>query len=148
MTKKTVILPEGYKPSDQEEFMNEFQLEYFRQKLEDWKKDLEDQAERTIELLRESTDDTKQALDDVDRASEETNQQLRMRRTDRHTKLIKQINSALRRIETGSYGYCEMTGEPIGLKRLEARPIAKMTIQAQEEHENQERQYKDDRPVM
>lgn len=129
-------LPEGYAPSEKEEYMNENQVEYFRQKLEKWKAELHSESNETIEHLKvESWNEP----DPSDQATivEQTGLELRTR--DRYRKLISKIDSALARINQGEYGYCEITGDPIGLKRLEARPIATMTIAAQEQHEDEEK---------
>ena len=137
----STILPEGYKPSKDEEFMNSFQLEYFRQKLLDWRSELLNEANQTLENL--STESLHKP-DQMDRAQIESSAALDLRTRDRERKLIQKIESALRRIEDGSYGYCEDTDEPISIERLEARPIASMTIQAQERHEKMERIHRDD----
>ena len=137
----STILPEGYKPSNDEEFMNPFQLEYFRQKLLDWRAELLNEANQTLENL--STESLHKP-DQMDRAQIESSAALDLRTRDRERKLIQKIESALRRIEDGSYGYCEDTDEPISIDRLEARPIASMTIQAQERHEKMERIHRDD----
>ena len=136
-----VEVDEDYKPSDDEPFMNERQREDFRAKLLAWKE----------EILRESTEtlahlqDENHVLPDLaDRASSETDRSLELRTRDRQRKLISKIDAALKRIEDGSYGYCEETGEPISLKRLDARPIATMTLEAQERHERRERVHRDD----
>lgn len=133
---KKVDLPEGYKPSDKEEYMSDNHLEYFRQKLENWKKEILDESNETIEHLKvESWNEA----DPSDQATivEQTGLELRTR--DRYRKLIAKIDAAISRIEAGEYGYCEVTGEPIGLPRLEARPIATMTLAAQEQHEMEEK---------
>ena len=128
----SIILPPDYKPSADEEYMNDMQLEYFRQKLLAWKKSLVEQSQDTLEDLRQGG---LNQPDDVDRASLEADKSLDLRTKDRARKLISKINEALERIEDGTYGYCEETGEPIGLERLEARPIATLSIEAQERHE-------------
>ncbi len=135
-----IILPEGYVPSDGEEFMNANQLEYFRKKLIDWKKDLLEDTNRTIEEMQNSS---LQRPDVTDRASEETDRAIELRTRDRMRKLINKIDAAMRRIDEGEYGYCEVTGDPISLKRLEARPIATMSLAAQEQHERKEKTHKD-----
>jgi DnaK suppressor protein len=136
-----VILPEGYKPSETEEYMNPNQLEYFRRKLIDWKESLLKGSEETMDNLKEEN----LAIADMnDRASAETDRSFELRTRDRMRKLIHKINEALARIEDGSYGYCEETGEPIGLRRLEARPIATFSIEAQERHERLEKTKSDD----
>ena len=137
----TVILPPDYKPSSDEEYMNELQVEYFRQKLLNWKKSLVNQSEDTLEDLRQGG---LNQPDDIDRASLETDKALDLRTKDRARKLISKIDDALARIENGSYGFCEETGEPIGLERLEARPVATLSIEAQERHERMEKTYDDE----
>lgn len=136
-----IILPEAYTPSDNEDFMNERQREFFRQKLLDWKQSILLEAKDTISHLQEET----AALPDLaDRASSETDKGIELRARDRQRKLINKIDSALRRIDDGSYGYCDETGEPISLGRLIARPIATLSLEAQERHERQERIHRDD----
>ena len=130
-----------YRPSDSEPFMNERQLEYFRRKLINWKQELLDQSAETIEGLQESG---RNVPDIADRASEETDRALELRTRDRQRKLVAKIDAALRRIENGEYGYCEVSGEPISLRRLDARPIATMTLEAQERHERRERVHRDE----
>ena len=137
----TVILPPDYKPSSDEEYMNELQVEYFRQKLLNWKKSLVNQSEDTLEDLRQGG---LNQPDDIDRASLETDKALDLRTKDRARKLISKIDDALARIENGTYGFCEETGEPIGLERLEARPVATLSIEAQERHERMEKTYDDE----
>ena len=137
----TVILPPDYKPSQDEEYMNELQVEYFRQKLLNWKKSLVTQSEGTLEDLRQGG---LNQPDDIDRASLETDKALDLRTKDRARKLISKIDDALARIENGTYGFCEETGEPIGLDRLEARPVATLSIEAQERHERMEKTYDDE----
>ena len=135
------FLPDDYRPAEDEPFMNERQLEYFRRKLITWKQDLLNQSSETIDNLQDSA----RAVPDLaDRASEETDRALELRTRDRQRKLVAKIDSALRRIENGEYGYCEVTGEPISLKRLDARPIATMTLEAQEMHERHEKVHRDD----
>jgi DnaK suppressor protein len=134
-------LPAGYRPSDSEPFMNERQREYFRRKLMGWKEDILRESRETIQNLQAET--TPHA-DLADRASTEAERQLELRTRDRQRKLIAKIDSALRRLEDGSYGFCEESGEPISLKRLDARPIATLSIEAQERHERRERVYRDD----
>src|SRR2546421_8171030 len=131
----------SYRPSDKEPFMNERQREYFRKKLLDWKEDILKEAKETLAHLQ---DENQNHPDLADRASSETDRAIELRARDRQRKLIAKIDEALARIEDGTYGYCEETGEPIALKRLEARPIATLTIEAQERHERRERVYKDD----
>ncbi len=137
----SIILPPDYKPSADEEYMNEMQLEYFRKKLEDWKKSIVSQSVDTLEDLRQGG---LQQPDDIDRASMETDKALDLRTKDRIRKLISKIDEALDRIEDGSYGYCEETGEPIGIERLEARPVATLSIEAQERHERMEKTFDDE----
>ena len=134
-------LPEGYKPSPDEEFMNTAQLEYFRRRLLDWKKEILSEAESTLAVLQ---NEPLREPDLNDRASSETDWSIELRTRDRQRKLISKIDAALRRIDEGEYGYCEVTGEPISLGRLEARPIATMTVEAQERHERQEKISRDD----
>jgi DnaK suppressor protein len=131
----------NYKPSEKEEYMNKNQLEYFKQKLLVWREELITESQETINNLKE---ENWQEPDLSDRASLETEAGVELRTRNRYLKLIGKIDSALRRIEDGSYGYCEETGDPIGIKRLEARPIATMTIEAQERHEKMEKQYIDE----
>ena len=135
------LLPEGYKPSADEEFMNPLQLEYFRQKLLNWRAELLSEANQTLQNL---SSESLHKPDQMDRAQIESSAALDLRTRDRERKLIQKIESALRRIEDGSYGYCEDTDEPISLERLEARPIASMTLAAQEKHEKMERVHRDD----
>ncbi len=139
--KAEVFLPDDYRPAEDEPFMNDRQLEYFRRKLIIWKQELIDQSAETLDNLTESA---RNVPDLADRASEETDRALELRTRDRQRKLISKIDAALRRIENGEYGYCEMTGEPISLKRLDARPIATMTLEAQEKHERREKVHRDD----
>ena len=134
-------LPPDYRPSDDEEFMNPTQSEYFRQKLLRWRADLVREANGTLASLSEGGI---LEPDITDRASVETDRALELRTRDRARKLIGKIDQALARIENGSYGYCEESGEPIGLRRLEARPIATLSIEAQERHERMERVHRDD----
>jgi DnaK suppressor protein len=139
--KAELFLPEDYHPAEDEPFMNDRQLEYFRRKLVTWKQELLDQSAETIDNLQESA---RSVPDLADRASEETDRALELRTRDRQRKLVSKIDAALRRIENGEYGYCEVTGEPISLKRLDARPIATMTLEAQEKHERREKVHRDD----
>ncbi|MBU2890654.1 RNA polymerase-binding protein DksA [Celeribacter halophilus] len=139
--KAEVFLDENYRPAEDEPFMNERQLEYFRRKLLAWRAELLDESRHTIEGLQ---DGTRNIPDISDRASEETDRALELRTRDRQRKLVTKIDAALRRIEEGEYGYCEVTGEPISLKRLDARPIATMTLEAQERHERREKVHRDD----
>ena len=141
MVETSVFLPPDYKPSADEEYMNEMQVEYFRQKLLDWKKSLLAQSQDTLEELRQGG---LNQPDELDRASMETDKALDLRTKDRARKLISKINDALKRIEDGTYGYCEETGEPIGVERLEARPVATLSIEAQERHERMEKTYSED----
>jgi DnaK suppressor protein len=134
-------LPNGYRPSEEEPFMNERQREYFRRKLIVWKEEILREARETIQNLQsEATPNA----DLADRAATEAERQLELRTRDRQRKLISKIDEALTRLEDGSYGFCEETGEPISLKRLDARPIATLSIEAQERHERRERVYRDD----
>ena len=135
------ILPPDYVPSADEEYMNDMQVEYFRQKLLNWKKSLLNQSQDTVEDLRQVG---LNQPDDIDIASLETDKALDLRTKDRARKLISKIDDALKRIEDGTYGYCEETGEPIGLERLEARPVATLSIEAQERHERMEKTYDDE----
>ena len=130
-----------YSPSEDEEFMNERQLEYFKQKLLNWKEDILRESRETLSHLQT---DTENHPDIADRASSETDRALELRTRDRQRKLISKIDEAMRRIEDGSYGYCEETGEPIGVARLDARPIATLSLEAQERHERRERVHRDD----
>ena len=139
--KPEVFLPDDYRPAEEEPFMNERQLEYFRRKLVNWKAELLEQSAETIDNLQDSA---RNVPDIADRASEETDRALELRTRDRQRKLVAKIDAALRRIENGEFGYCEVTGEPISLKRLDARPIATMTLEAQEKHERREKVHRDD----
>ena len=134
-------LPKGYEPSEDEEFMNDCQREYFRRKLETWKQDLLDGASELRESLRE---DTETLIEDADRASTEASLAYMLRSKDRARKLVKKIDQALQRIEDKTYGYCEETGEPIGLERLKARPVATLSIEAQKKHEQREKEHSGD----
>ncbi|MBC7431465.1 MAG: RNA polymerase-binding protein DksA [Rubritepida sp.] len=136
-----VTIPNDYRPIEDEDFMNTQQMEYFRQKLLRWQRELLREAGETLSSL--SAGGISEA-DMTDRASVETDRALELRTRDRARKLISKIDQAVERIENGSYGYCEETGEPIGLRRLEARPIATLTIEAQERHERMERVHRDD----
>lgn len=142
--KNAVKLPEGYKPSEKEPYMCPKHLEYFRQKLLDWREELAKESLVTMEHLRE--EDLREP-DPCDLASAEEARRLELRTRDRYRKLIDKIDAALRRLDEGEYGYCEETGEEIGLKRLEARPIATLSIEAQERHENYERSHIDEDDV-
>ncbi len=137
----TITLPPDYRPAEDEEFMNPRQREYFRQKLLTWRAELLHESSETLANLQ---DGGLQEPDLTDRASAETDRALELRTRDRARKLISKIDASLRRIEDGSYGYCEETDEPISLKRLEARPIATLSIEAQERHERMERTRRDD----
>ena len=138
---ETVLLPDGYMPSQDEEFMNPYQREYFRLKLLRWRAELLDEANQTIANL--STESLHKP-DQMDRAQIESNAALDLRTRDRERKLIQKIEAALRRIDDGTYGYCSETDEPISISRLQARPIASMTLHAQERHERMERIHRDD----
>ncbi len=136
-----IILGEGYRPTEDEPFMNERQRDYFRRKLIAWKDEILREASETIHTLQSENDNHP---DLADRASSETDRSIELRARDRQRKLISKIDSALSRITDGSYGYCEETGEPISLRRLDARPIATLTVEAQERHERREKIYRDD----
>ena len=136
-----IVLPEGYLPSENEPFMNERHRAYFRQKLLTWKEEIIRQTRETLAGLHE---DSTQHADLADRATSETDRALELRARDRQRKLISKIDAALARIEDGTYGYCEETGEPIGLKRLDARPIATLSLEAQERHERREKVFRED----
>jgi DnaK suppressor protein len=138
---KSLNIPDDYVPAEDEPFMNERQLEYFRRKLIAWKEDLIEGSKVTISGLQNNT---RNIPDITDRASEETDRALELRARDRQRKLVSKIDAALRRIDEGEYGYCEVTGAPISLKRLDARPIATMTLEAQEKHERREKVHRDD----
>jgi DnaK suppressor protein len=136
-----MLIDEGYRPTDDEPFMNERQREYFRRKLVRWKGDILREAQETLNALQSENENHP---DIADRASSETDRAIELRARDRQRKLIAKIDAALARIEDGTYGYCEETGDPISLKRLEARPIATLSLEAQERHERNERVYRDD----
>ena len=136
-----IVLPDGYRPSENEPFMNERHRAYFRNKLVAWKEEIIRQNRETLLVLHE---DSAQHADLADRATSETDRALELRARDRQRKLIAKIDAALARIEEGTYGYCEETGEPIGLKRLDARPIATLSLEAQERHERRERVFRED----
>lgn len=136
-----IELPQGYVPTEDEPFMNPLQLAYFRKKLLDWKDDILREAKETLAQLQK---EPLQEADATDRASSETDWSIELRARDRQRKLINKIDAALRRIDAGEYGYCEVTGEPISLKRLDARPIATMTVEAQERHERNEKVTRDE----
>lgn len=131
----------GYHPSEDEPFMNERQLDYFKQKLQAWKDDILRESRETLVHLQSETENHP---DLADRATSETDRSLELRTRDRQRKLISKIDEALRRIADGSYGYCEDTGEPIGVARLDARPTATLSLEAQERHERRERVHRDD----
>jgi DnaK suppressor protein len=130
-----------YRPSEKEPFMNERQRDYFRERLLSWRDDILKEAKETLQHLQ---DENQNHPDLADRASSETDRAIELRARDRQRKLIAKIDAALNRIEDGTYGFCEETGEPIALKRLEARPIATLSVEAQERHERRERIYRDD----
>jgi DnaK suppressor protein len=136
-----IVVDEGYRPTEDEPFMNERQREYFRRKLIRWKSDILREAQETLANLQSENENHP---DLADRASSETDRAIELRARDRQRKLIAKIDAALARIDDGSYGYCEETGDPISLKRLEARPIATLSLEAQERHERNERVYRDD----
>ncbi len=136
-----VAVDEDYKPTDSEPFMNERQREYFRKKLLSWKDEILKESKETLQHLQ---DERLNHPDLADRASSETERAIELRARDRQRKLIAKIDAALQRIDDGTYGYCEETGEPIGLRRLDARPIATLSVEAQERHERRERVYRDD----
>jgi DnaK suppressor protein len=140
-TAAVLVHETAYRPTEDEPFMNERQLEYFKQKLLNWKEDILRESRETLSHLQT---DTENHPDLADRASSETDRALELRTRDRQRKLISKIDEALRRIEDGAYGFCEETGEPIGLQRLEARPIATLSLEAQERHERRERVHRDD----
>jgi len=136
-----IVIDEGYRPTEDEPFMNDRQKEYFRRKLIRWKHDILKEAQETLATLQSENENHP---DLADRASSETDRAIELRARDRQRKLIAKIDAALARIDDGSYGYCEETGDPISLKRLEARPIATLSLEAQERHERNERVYRDD----
>ena len=138
--KAEIFLPDDYSPAEDEPFMNDRQLEYFRRKLTAWKEDIFSDGKDTIENLQ---DGTRNIPDVADRASEETDRALELRTRDRQRKLVGKIDQALRRIDEGEFGYCSKTGDPISLKRLDARPIATMSLEAQERHERREKVHRD-----
>ena len=135
------FLPANYSPAEDEPFMNDNQVEYFRVKLLNWKADLLEDSRDTVAGMK---DQTRNIPDVADRASEETDRSLELRTRDRQRKLVNKIDAALRRIDEGEFGYCSITGEPISLKRLDARPIATMSLEAQERHERREKVHRDD----
>lgn len=136
-----VKLPPNYRPSEDETFMNAYQREYFRRRLLRWRDELLRESSITLQHLQE---ETVQSPDLADRASAETDRAVELRTRDRERKLLAKIQAALQRIEDGTYGYCEETGEPIGVRRLEARPIATLSLEAQERHERMEKIYRED----
>ncbi|WP_416899740.1 MAG: RNA polymerase-binding protein DksA [Minwuia sp.] len=136
-----IQLSDGYRPSDEEPFMNPVQKEYFRKKLLRWRDDILKDSQETIRVMQSETEPL---ADLADRASTESDRTLELRTRDRQRKLISKIDSALKRIEEDTYGYCEDTGDPISLKRLEARPIATLSLEAQERHERREKSYRDE----
>ena len=139
----TVTVPPNYKPTEKEPYMGPVMLEYFRHKLQNWKAEIVREADMTLHELQD--EGGMQEPDIADRASAETEVALELRTRDRQRKLISKIDEALERIERNEYGYCEETGDPIGIKRLEARPIATLTVEAQERHERKERTQRDER---
>ena len=139
--KSEEILLDDYKPAEDEPFMNDKQLEYFRRKLLAWRSDILEDSRDTIESMK---DGTRNIPDVADRASEETDRALELRTRDRERKLVAKIGSALRRIDEGEFGYCQDTGEPISLRRLVARPTTTLSLEAQERHERRERVHRDD----
>ncbi len=134
-------VPNNYKPTEKEPFMNKRQQTYFRAKLLAWKEEIVRSNRETLQHLQ---DESEQHADIADRATSETDRALELRARDRQRKLIAKIDEALARIDAGTYGYCEETGDPISLKRLDARPVATLSLEAQEQHERRERVYKDD----
>jgi DnaK suppressor protein len=139
--KQETFLPDDYRPADDEPFMNDKQVEYYRRKLLDWKAELLEGSRDTLETLQ---DGTRNIPDVNDRASEETDRALELRTRDRARKLVSKIDAALRRIDEEEFGYCSVTGDPISLKRLDARPIATMSLEAQERHERREKVHRDE----
>ncbi|WP_419902496.1 RNA polymerase-binding protein DksA [Kiloniella sp.] len=137
----TIPLPLDYRPKEGEEFMNPVMQEFFKQKLLAWREELLVESSATLQTLQ---NETLQEPDLADRASSETERALELRTRDRERKLIGKIDEALRRIDENEYGFCEITGDPINIKRLEARPIATMTLEAQEQHERMEKVHRDD----
>jgi DnaK suppressor protein len=137
----SLVKEANYRPSQKEPFMNERQREYFRQKLLDWKEGILKEAKETLQHLQ---DENQNHSDLADRASSETDRAIELRARDRQRKLIAKIDAAIQRIDDGTYGYCEETGERISIKRLEARPIATLSLEAQERHERRERVFRDD----
>ena len=138
---RSAVVEADYRPSEDEPFMNPRQREYFRRKLENWKDEILRESRETLENLQE---ESQNHPDMADRASSESDRALELRTRDRQRKLISKIDAALKRIEDGTYGYCEETGDPIGIARLDARPIATLSLEAQEMHERREKVYRDD----
>ena len=138
---RPILLSAGYRPNDGEPFMNDRQREYFRHKLNAWKDEILRETTETLAMMQQDTDNH---ADIADRASSETDRAIELRARDRQRKLIAKIDSAISRIDEGTYGYCEETGDPINLRRLDARPIATLSIEAQERHEKRERVYRDE----
>jgi len=139
--KAETFLPDDYKPAEDEPFMNDKQTEYFRRKLLAWRGEILEDSRDTVASMKNGT---RNIPDVADRASEETDRSLELRTRDRERKLVAKIDGALRRIDEGEFGYCSVTGEPISLKRLDARPIATMSLEAQERHERREKVHRDD----
>lgn len=140
-THSSIVIDSDYRPSEDEPFMNDRQRAYFRRKLLNWKEDI---IQETRMTLAELNAQSQQHADLADRATSETDRALELRARDRQRKLVSKIDAALARLDDGTYGYCEETGEPIGLKRLDARPIATLSLEAQERHERRERVYRED----
>ena len=138
---RSAVATADYRPTEDEPFMNPRQREYFRRKLENWKEDILRESRETLENLQE---ESQNHPDMADRASSESDRALELRTRDRQRKLISKIDAALKRIEDGTYGYCEETGDPIGIARLDARPIATLSLEAQEMHERREKVYRDE----
>jgi len=138
---RSAVAEADYRPTENEPFMNPRQREYFRKKLETWKEDILRESRETLENLQE---ESQNHPDMADRASSESDRALELRTRDRQRKLISKIDAALKRIEDGTYGYCEETGDPIGIARLDARPIATLSLEAQEMHERREKVYRDE----
>ena len=135
------MIDDSYRPSDSEPFMNERQRDYFRRKLVMWKEDIIRESRETLTVLQNESENHP---DFADRASSETDRAIELRARDRQRKLISKIDQAMARVDDGTYGYCEETGDPIALKRLDARPIATLSVEAQERHERREKVYRDD----
>jgi DnaK suppressor protein len=138
---RSAVIEAEYRPSENEPFMNPRQREYFRRKLENWKEEILRESRETLENLQE---ESQNHPDMADRASSESDRALELRTRDRQRKLIAKIDAALKRIEDGTYGFCEETGDPIGIARLDARPIATLSLEAQEMHERREKVYRDE----